>query len=192
MAISAPAGIPERIGEATERAAQAGFEHSSEPGIGRVLMALAAAVRPGGRVLEIGTGLGVGTAWLIEGLAAGTDVELVTIESDPQRACLAAEAGWPSFVRPIVGDVVVELGGLGSFDLVFADAEGGKLYGFDLTLAAVEMRGILVLDDMRFQGRSPVIEEGVVKARRQILADNRFVCAEMNWSSGLLLATRVR
>ena len=192
MAISAPAGIPERVLEATERAARAGFENSSEPGIGRVLMTLAAAVRPGGRVLEIGTGLGVGTAWLIEGLASGTDVQLVTIESDPQRASLAAETAWPEFVRPIVGDAVMEIGGLGTFSLVFADAEGGKLYGFDLTLAAVEPHGILILDDMRFQGRNPMIEEGVVKARRQILADERFVCAEVNWSCGLLIATRVR
>jgi demethylmenaquinone methyltransferase/2-methoxy-6-polyprenyl-1,4-benzoquinol methylase len=192
MAISAPAGIPERVLEATERAARAGFEYSSEPGIGRVLMTLAAAVRPGGRVLEIGTGLGVGTAWLIEGLASGTDVQLVTIESDPQRASLAAETAWPEFVRPIVGDAVMEIGGLGTFSLVFADAEGGKLYGFELTLAAVEPHGILILDDMRFQGRNPMIEEGVVKARRQILADERFVCAEVNWSCGLLIATRVR
>ena len=192
MAISAPAGIPERVLEATERAARAGFENSSEPGIGRVLMTLAAAVRPGGRVLEIGTGLGVGTAWLIEGLASGTDVQLVTIESDPQRASLAAETAWPAFVRPIVGDAVMEIGGLGTFSLVFADAEGGKLYGFDLTLAAVEPHGILILDDMRFQGRNPMIEEGVVKARRQILTDERFVCAELSWSCGLLIATRVR
>lgn len=192
MAISAPAGIPERVFEATERAAAAGFENSSEPGIGRMLMTLAAAVRPGGRVLEIGTGLGVGTAWLIEGLSTRTDVEMVTIECDPQRAGLASEAAWPEFVRPLIGDVVVEIGALDTFSLVFADAEGGKLYGFDLTLAAVEPHGILVLDDMRFQGRNPMIEEGVVKARRQILSDDRFVCAEVNWSSGLLIATRVR
>jgi demethylmenaquinone methyltransferase/2-methoxy-6-polyprenyl-1,4-benzoquinol methylase len=192
MSESAPGNLPERVREAIARAAAAGFEHSSDPGIGRVLMTLAAAVRQGGRVLEIGTGMGVGTAWLIEGLATASDVELVTIESDPQRARWAAQADWPAFVRPIVGDALVELGGLGTFSLVFADAEGGKMYGLDLTLAAVEMRGVLVLDDMRFQGRNPAIEEGVVRARRQLLADDRFVCAEMTWSSGLMLATRVR
>ena len=192
MAESATANFPDRVREATERAVAAGFDLSSEAGIGRVLMTLAAAVRPGGRVLEIGTGIGVGTAWLIEGLATKTGVELVTIESDPQRARLAAEAGWPACVKPVVGDALVELPKLGTFSLVFADAEGGKLYGLDLTLAAVEMHGMLVLDDMRFQGRNPAIEDGVVRARRQILADERFVCAEMNWSSGLLLATRVR
>lgn len=192
MAESASANLPDRVREAIERASAAGFEASSEPGIGRVLMTLAAAVRPGGRVLEIGTGMGAGTAWLIEGLAARTDVELVTVEFDPQRACLAAGAGWPPFVRPVVGDALVELGGLGSFSLIFADAEGGKLYGLDLTLAAVEMRGLLVLDDMRLQGRDPAIEDGIVRVRRQLLADDRFICAEMDWSSGLLLATRVR
>ena len=184
--------LPERVREATERAADAGFELSSEPGIGRAIMTLAAAVRPGGRVLEIGTGMGVGTAWLIEGLAARPDVELVTVESDPKRARLAAEANWPDYVQPIIGDVLVEIGRLGTFSLVFADAEGGKLYGLDLTLAAVDLHGILVLDDMRFQGRTPAIEEGVVRVRRQLMTDDRFVCVEMNWSSGLLLATRVR
>lgn len=192
MSESAPGNLPERVREAMARAAAASFEHSSDPGIGRVLMTLAAAVRQGGRVLEIGTGMGVGTAWLIEGLATASDVELVTIESDPQRARWAAQAGWPAFVRLVVGDALVELGGLGTFSLVFADAEGGKMYGLDLTLAAVEKGGILVLDDMRFQGRNPAIEEGVVRARRQLLADDRFVCAEMTWSSGLMLATRVR
>jgi demethylmenaquinone methyltransferase/2-methoxy-6-polyprenyl-1,4-benzoquinol methylase len=155
-------------------------------------MTLAAAVRPGGRVLEIGTGMGVGTAWLVEGLARRSDVELVTIECDPQRARQAAAASWPPCVRQVVGDVLVELTGLGSFSLIFADAEGGKLYGLDMTLAAVELNGLLILDDMRFQGRGPAIEDGVVRVRRQLLADDRFVCAEMNWSSGLLLATRVR
>jgi demethylmenaquinone methyltransferase/2-methoxy-6-polyprenyl-1,4-benzoquinol methylase len=192
MPDSSAASHPERVGLATERAAAAGFEHSSEPGVGRVLMSLAAAVRPGGRVLEIGTGLGVGTAWLIEGLAGRADVELTTIESDPQRARLAAGAGWPGFVQPIVGDALVALPGLGTFSLIFADAEGGKIYGLDLTLNAVEMHGLLVLDDMRFQGRNPAIEEGVVRARKQLLADDRFLCAEMNWASGLLFATRVR
>jgi predicted O-methyltransferase YrrM len=192
MPESTAGNLPERVREATERAATAGFELSCEPGIGRVLMTLAAAVRPDGRILEIGTGLGVGTSWLIEGLSARTDVELTTIESDPQRARLAAQAGWPSFVKAVVGDVLMALPGLGTFSLTFADAEGGKLFGLDLTLAAVELHGLLILDDMRFSGRNPAIEEGVVRVRKQLLADERFVCAEINWASGLMLATKVR
>jgi predicted O-methyltransferase YrrM len=192
MSALATAVLPNRVQAATDRAAAAGFELSSERGVGQLLMTLAAAVRPSGRILEIGTGLGVGTAWLCEGLALRSDVELVTIESDPNRALQASAGGWPQFVRAMVGDAMIELPGMGAFSLIFADAEGGKLYGLDLTLAAVEVNGLLVLDDMRFQGRSPMIEDGIVRARRQLLADDRFVCAEVNWSSGLLLASRVK
>ena len=92
MTESAAASYPERVRAAMSRAAAAAFELSSEPAVGRAIMTLAAAVRQGGRILEIGTGLGVGTAWLVEGLETRPDVELVTIECDPQRAALAAQA----------------------------------------------------------------------------------------------------
>ena len=126
MTESAAASYPERVREAMDRAAAAAFELSSEPAVGRAIMTLAAAVRQGGRILEIGTGLGVGTAWLVEGLETRPDVELVTIECDPQRAALAAQANWPASVTPVLGDVVVELPALGSFSLIFADAANSK------------------------------------------------------------------
>ena len=184
--------LPERVQAAADRAASVGFEASSDPNLGRMLRTLAAAVKPNGRILEIGTGLGVGTAWLVEGVGGRTDVEVVTVESDPNRAQLAAEANWPSFVKPVVGDALVIVPTLGSFSIVFADAEGGKIYGLDCSLEAVEPNGLLIFDDMRFSGRNPMIEEGVVAARKRLLADERFVCAEMNWASGVLLATRVK
>ena len=44
-----------------------------EPGVGRLLAVLAAAVPVYGRILEMGTGVGVGTAWIVYGL--GSDAE---------------------------------------------------------------------------------------------------------------------
>ena len=46
------------------------FTMASEPRTGALLKALAA-TRPGGRLLELGTGTGVGTAWLLAGMGAG-------------------------------------------------------------------------------------------------------------------------
>ena len=43
-----------------------GFTMASEPKTGAFLAALAAS-KPGGRLLELGTGTGVGTAWLLSG-----------------------------------------------------------------------------------------------------------------------------
>lgn len=183
--------LPGRVHAAVELAKTCGFTLSSEPEVGRLLMTLAAAVRPGGRILEIGTGTGVGTAWLIEGLRDRTDVELVTVEFDPVRARQAASAGWPAFVRPIEGDALTALPELGQFSLIFADAASGKLQGLELTIAALEDHGLLILDDMSFAGRAAGIEEGIVRVRRQLLTDDRFVCCELDWSSGLLLAARI-
>jgi predicted O-methyltransferase YrrM len=95
---------------ATEQAARAGFTMSCDPGTGRLLAVLAAAVPPAGRILELGTGTGtgtgVGTAWITTALQDRTDVEVLTIEIDPATAAVAATGAWPEFVRFIVGDAL--------------------------------------------------------------------------------------
>ena len=50
--------------DAQIRADQHGFPFSCEPGAGALLSSLAAAVPAEGRILELGTGAGVGLAWL--------------------------------------------------------------------------------------------------------------------------------
>jgi len=46
-----------------------GFQSWCWPQIGALLRVLAA-TKPGGRMLEIGTGTGVGTCWLLDGMDA--------------------------------------------------------------------------------------------------------------------------
>jgi demethylmenaquinone methyltransferase/2-methoxy-6-polyprenyl-1,4-benzoquinol methylase len=110
---------------------------SCEPEVGALLAVLAAAVPTGGRILELGTGSGAGTAWLIHGLTARTDVEVVTVEHDQATAALAAQARSPTYVRMIVGDAVAVTTREDTFDLIFADAQGGKWEGLDVTIAAL-------------------------------------------------------
>ena len=63
------------------------FERSSIPEIGRLLTVLVAA-RPRGRFAEIGTGCGVGSAWVADAL--GPEASLVTVELDDDRAAAVA------------------------------------------------------------------------------------------------------
>jgi demethylmenaquinone methyltransferase/2-methoxy-6-polyprenyl-1,4-benzoquinol methylase len=102
------ADLPELVRVAHERAEEVGFDYSCDPDVGQLLAVLAARVPEGGRILAIGTGLGAGVGWLVSGLGPRTDVTVTTIESDPERAGLAAQ-GWPEFVDPRVGDAAVEL-----------------------------------------------------------------------------------
>lgn len=139
---------PPAVAAAMERARAAGFTISSEDCVGRLLAVLAAAVPAGGRVLEMGTGVGMGTAWIVTGLGKRRDAEVVTVERD---ACLAeALRGWPwpAFVRLVQANALDALGWLGTFDLVFPDSHAGKYLGFDRTLAALRPGGLLVVDDM--------------------------------------------
>jgi predicted O-methyltransferase YrrM len=84
--------MPVLVAAATGRAGSAGFRLSCEPAVGQLLAVLAAHLPVGARVLELGSGAGVGTAWIVCGLLPRTDVTVTTIEKDPQTAALACTA----------------------------------------------------------------------------------------------------
>jgi protein-L-isoaspartate O-methyltransferase len=80
--------VPPLVARAKAAAAALGFEKSCRDEDGMVMHVLAAR-RGIERVAEIGTGTGVGTAWLASALAPG--VPLVTAEQDERFAAAAAE-----------------------------------------------------------------------------------------------------
>src|SRR4051795_9504946 len=112
-----------------EAAAAAGFTQSSDPTVGQLLAVLVGRVPRGGRVLELGTGLGVGTASIVDGLVGRNDVGVVTVEIDAGLVDRAKAVEWPPNVEFIVGDALQILPSLGTFDVVFADATAGKWFG---------------------------------------------------------------
>lgn len=181
------------MARAVERAGELGFEQSCEAEVGRLLAVLAASVPRGGRILEIGTGAGFGTAWLAEGADATPGVELVTVDANEAlvRRVAKAGAGWPGSVRFVVGDALDLVPGLGRFDLVFADAVAGKWYGLDLTIAALAPGGVLVVDDMApARWTSGEHEARTAAVRAALMADARLVVVELVWASGVIVATR--
>ncbi|MEU9094408.1 class I SAM-dependent methyltransferase [Streptomyces sp. NPDC048428] len=183
--------VPELVLETMKSAEVRGFKLSCEETVGRLLAALAGAVPPGGRVLELGTGAGVGAAWLASGLGHRSDATVLTLERDPELAATARELPWPEWVEVRVADVEKELPELGRFDLIFADAEGGKWSGLDLTVAALRPSGMLVVDDMdlsRYQ--STEHRESVTRVRDSILSDPRLVAVDLPVSSGIMVATK--
>ena len=164
------------------------FTMSSERAVGELLAVLAAAVRPGGRILEIGTGVGAGLARLVEGLGARTDVEVHTVEVDP---ALALTGDRPSFVHQHLGDVLDLFDSLGTFDLIFADAPGGKWHGLERTVAALTPGGLLLVDDMTPPAwGSAEHEDQTHRVRHTLLNHAGLQAVELAWSSGLILAAR--
>ncbi len=192
---SGEARVPPLVQALQRSRFQAQFTFSCDDATGEFLAVLSASIASGGRILEIGTGMGVGLAWITSGLGPRDDITVVTIDRDAERLAWAQELDWPEFVEFIAGDVMVELPNLGSFDLIFADAEGGKWYGLDLTIDALNVGGILLLDDFQSQHwNSPA--QGAAhlekrdEIRRHISGDSRLASTELSHASGLLLAVR--
>ena len=115
---------PELVERARQLAAEMQFERSSIPEVGHLLAALAAS-RPRGRLAEIGTGTGVGSAWIASAL--GPEASFVTVEVDDERAAASARlfAEHPR-VRVLQGDWHVVLPAEAPFDLLFFDGGGWK------------------------------------------------------------------
>jgi predicted O-methyltransferase YrrM len=185
--------LPEPVRLATERAERARFSMSCDPGTGRLLAVLAAAVPANGRVLELGTGTGVGTAWITHGLQGRGDVEVVTVEIDAATAATAAQYPWPSWVTLLTGDAMEVTRSACSFDLIFADAQGGKWEGLDTTIYALRPGAHLLVDDMtpgEFADDHHARKTSEVRAR--LLDHPGLTSVEIAWSTGLILSTRKR
>lgn len=134
--------VPDLVQRAQRLADEAGFAHSCSDPTGKLLRVLARRCERAG---EIGTGCGVGSAWIVSGLAPGGS--LATIECDDGlvrqvRRLFADETA----VRVRAGDWR-QLLDEPPFDLLFADAADATEHVDDV-LAAVVPGGLVVLDDL--------------------------------------------
>ncbi|WP_419927978.1 O-methyltransferase [Candidatus Poriferisocius sp.] len=183
--------VPLTVLAAENRAAEQGFEHSCERGVGEILAVLAATTPLGGRILELGTGFGVGLAWILTGLGSRTDVEVVSIERDAERVSFLTEVDLPVHVSIVEGDIGALLPALGRFDLIFADAEAGKWTGLELTFAALAPQGLLLVDDMDLSRYGSEKDRSTVeKVRKVLTTDSRLAAVELDVASGIILASR--
>ncbi|MEU4040246.1 O-methyltransferase [Streptomyces collinus] len=172
-------------------ARNAGFTMSCEERTGSLLAVLAAA-RPGGRILELGTGVGEGTAWLLSGMDQAS--RLVTVEldsavqqvareqlgSDPRVTFAAGDGG--AWLEAYKGEL---------FDLVFADTWPGKFTHLERALELVAPGGTYLIDDLCPQPGWPDGHGSLVKRLLAELEGRQdFRSVRLAWASGLLMAVR--
>ncbi|MCX4778468.1 O-methyltransferase [Streptomyces sp. NBC_01264] len=188
-----PAGSPADVLESLARScALLGFDMSCDPRTGALLRTLAAA-RPGGRILELGTGAGMSTAWLLDGMAA--DSTLLTVESEsPLVEVARLHLGHDPRVRFVHGDagaLIERLEG-DRFDLVFADTWAGKFERLDETLELLAPGALYVVDDLLPQPSWPAGHGPKAEAlAERLMSDGRLRATRLDWSSGLIVAARI-
>jgi predicted O-methyltransferase YrrM len=166
------------------------------PAVGRLLQSLAAA-RPGGRLGELGTGAGVGTAWLASGMQPGAS--LTSVEIDLERAAAArALFTYRPDVTVLTGDWRDLLKDEPPFDLLFMDV-GVSNYlvpeNWDELLSVVRVGGQIVFDDLWPIELWPPEWDDLVDLKREFAFQNpRVISVEVRTTPTqvALLITRVQ
>jgi predicted O-methyltransferase YrrM len=182
---------PRSIPQIQEQTVALKFGMASEPLTGALLRTLAAS-RPGGRLLELGTGTGLATAWLLDGMDQTSTLTSVDNDSLVQAVALQCLGDDPRLQLMNMNAIdFLRNQTPQSFDLVFADAIPGKYEGLDLALAVVRPGGFYVMDDMLPQTNWPAghAEKAQVLTER-LARQEDFTLVPMVWSSGIIVAVR--
>jgi predicted O-methyltransferase YrrM len=187
-----PTRRPAALTAILEQSAALGFAMSCEDRTGALLATLAAS-KPGGRILELGTGTGVGAAWLLDGMSA--DAHLTTVEVDPRvQAVAVTHLGGDPRIRFEVADAHTWLYDYNGepYDLAFVDCRPGKFDHLDDLVALLRVGGLYIGDDLLPQATWPGGHQARVDAfldRLPHVAGLR--ATTMAWASGLVVAARV-
>ncbi|PNY80387.1 O-methyltransferase [Deinococcus koreensis] len=173
-------------------AVQLGFDASCDAATASLLGTLAAS-KPGGRLLELGTGIGFGTAHLLGGIDARARLD--TVELDGRLSAAAQDLlGLDPRVTFTVQDgtawIQAHQGQI--FDLIFADTWPGKFSALDETLTLLAPGGIYFIDDLLPQPNWPDGHQAKVDGLQQsLLARTDLQCVELNWATGLMVCVKL-
>lgn len=170
----------------------AGFTMASEP-LGCALLRTLAASKPEARFLELGSGTGLSTAWLLDGMDSGSHLTTVDndetllsilknhLGTDPRLSVICADGD--EFLKSIQGQ---------RFDFIFADTWSGKYRLLNEALDLLLPSGIYVIDDMLPQPNWP---EGHADKVANLIATleqrSDLHISKMSWASGIVLATKL-
>ena len=185
--------IPENIQDILLKTEAIGFQMVSEPLVGSLLRTLAMS-KPSGRFLELGTGTGVSTAWILNGMDLQST--LLTIENDDALVAIAQDhLGKDPRVEFHVEDGGAFIKKLNNskeqFDMIFADTWAGKYTHFEEVIQVLKPSGLYVIDDMLPQSNWPEGHE--LKASALITElENRsdLSMTKMSWASGVIIAAK--
>ena len=188
VAVSAPPDVPPLVARALDLSRKEGFITATRTETGRLLAALAASRT--GTLAELGTGCGVGSAWLDSGITG--DARVVTAELDPALAEKVQELFVEAQRIEVTSGDWSTLERYAPFSLLFVDVRDVKR-SVDVVADLMGTGGMVVLDDFTpCQTWPPVYAGRVDVVREQWLADDRFTAVEVMVAedASVVIATR--
>lgn len=184
--------LPLRLPQIMSETARLKFTMASDTLTGCLLRALSA-TKPTGKLLELGTGTGVATAWMLDGM--GAEARLVSVEMDETvlevaKKCLGDDLR-VTFVHADGGEWL-RRAEHDQFDLIFADSWPGKYTHLDEALRSLKRGGLYVVDDMLPQPNWPDGHALRADELISILEDREdLVITKLNWSTGVIIGAKI-
>ena len=184
------ARVPEGYGKIKEATIELQFNMASDIYTGSLLKTLVAS-KPSGRFLELGTGTGLATAWIVAGLDKKSS--LITIENNALLIAVARKYIDDSRVEFALADAYEWLKNYKGekFDLIFADAMPGKYEMFDETINLLNRSGFYIIDDMLPQpnwpaGHDKKVDDFIMQLEKR----NDLFVTKLNWSTGIIIVVK--
>jgi predicted O-methyltransferase YrrM len=182
---------PKIHSEIENKSIEIGFTMPSDLYIGTLLKTLITS-KPKSNVLELGTGIGLSLSWMIDGM--DSESRIISVDNDPKLIQIAKNYfGKDERVEIICVDGSEWIKGYkgDKFDLVFADAWPGKYSEVDEILDLIKIGGLYIIDDMLSQPNWPDgHQENVDKLIEYLENRKDFNLTKMNWSTGIIIATK--
>ena len=169
----------------------AGFTMASDILTGSLLRTLAAS-KPGGRFLELGTGTGLSTSWILSGM----DQSSTLLSLDNEQAFLDIASGYLGKDSRLTlvcsdGEKWVTENAHSRYDFIFADTWHGKYLLLEEVLNMLKVGGIYVIDDMLPQPNWPGgHDQKATKLVKELESNESLVVTKQCWSTGIIVATK--
>lgn len=176
------------IDEATKAS---GFSMASDVLTCSLLRTLASA-KPNSNFLELGTGTGLATSWILDGMDGAST--LISIDNEPDFLRIAREyLGNDSRLQLVqaAGEEWVANNRYLKFDYIFADTWPGKYFLLDEVLSMLNKGGFYIIDDMLPQPNWPDGHHEKATDLIKLLEERTdLFLTKQDWATGIIIAVK--
>ncbi|RZJ74780.1 MAG: SAM-dependent methyltransferase [Flavobacterium sp.] len=182
---------PKAYAKINDKTKLSGFDMASDVLTCSLLRTLASS-KPSGKFLELGTGTGLSTAWILDGMDQNSS--LTSIDNEEKFLAIADKyLGDDSrlILVTIDGEKWIKENIDQKYDYIFADTWHGKYLMLDDVLNMLNKGGIYIIDDMLPQSNWPEgHEEKAINLIKDLEDRADLLLTKQVWATGIVIAVK--
>ena len=183
--------FPKTYNDINEATKLSGFTMASDVLTCSLLRTLAAS-KPSSKFLELGTGTGLSTSWILDGM--DNESTLISIDNEPLFLEIAkGRLGFDNRLNLVLtdGGKWVEENKNQKFDYIFADTWHGKYLLLDEVLSMLNKGGLYIIDDMLPQSNWPDgHQEKALKLIAYLETKKDLLLTKQVWATGIIVVVK--